>query len=144
MDSPDTQLALAMELKTFFKTDGKTAYVLTAYANHPKIGPKEVGAVMLVEHPNLFRMMGLMVAPAVRRDKVGTRLVQALSDYCDQKNKPIWIELDSFLTDPNQPSGMNDEQLLGFYTKLGFEQVTGHPFAMVRFPVAIAENPVNN
>jgi GNAT superfamily N-acetyltransferase len=144
MDSPETQLALAMELRPFFKIEDKSAYVMTAYANHPKMGPKEVGAVMLVEHPNLFRMMGLMVAPAVRRDKVGTRLVQAASDYCDQKKKPIWIERDSFLTDPQQPAGMTDEQLLSFYTKLGFEQVTGHPFAMVRFPVAIVENPVNN
>lgn len=107
-------------------------------------GAVVVGIFVMVERLDCIRIMGLSVIQKERRKGVARVLMNAAIEFCVPFGKPIYIEVDSFLSvEADSKQGPNDEQLKQFYRSLGFVPVPNHPFAWVRFPIAIPLNRAN-
>jgi len=137
MIAPFSQIHLK---KMWTSDDGKSLYLAEAVMDG-----KAVGQMVIMDRKNETRLMGVNVHVEFRRQQMATAMLNWICTDSPFKQKPIYLEVDSYqsVSNVNDPRP-TDAELSVFYQRFGFIGVLGHPFAMVRFPVAKSQVYANN
>lgn len=91
------------------------------------VADPNLGQVTVMVDDEFGLISSLFVVEEHRKQGVAKALMEAAMKLCEAR--PIYVDVCAF--DNNGP---NDEQLFGFYSKLGFHRVVNHPFSMKREP----------